>query len=327
MSNTANKRARPGFTLIELLVVIAILTILVALSAGAYLRFLTDQGGRTTRSTLSTVKRLLDARWQAVVDKAYKDPIPVVEQWKVQNLAGSDRARQRVVWMKLRLKQEFPQSFAEIMIPPALNPTELGVKPAHLLPLPDYVNYLKKNGITQAMVASTPTQPFESAVCLLMILEKGGLTQDELNPFVQTFTYNGKPLRGLADGWGQPLAFCRFPTKCPILNPGGNPQSGYRDVGDPEGLLADDLWAQSSSNPSSPTEFDLFRGMRNPPGTGPFVVPMTVHDLPLGSAGQSYAIKPVVASSGPDKQLGLDILDLGNPTAQADDNLYSIDAK
>lgn len=312
MSSTVHKRARRAFTLIELLVVIAILTILAALSAGAYMRFLADQGGRTTRKTMSTVKRLLDARWQEVVDGAYREQSP--EKAKATSIAGGDAARGRVVWLKLRLKKEFPQSFAEV-----LNPGQYDLRP-----VPDYVNYLRKNKIT---TATTPPQPFESAVCLLMILERGGLTQDELTPLVQTFTYNGKQVRGLVDGWGQPLAFCRFPTKSPLLNPGGNPQSGYRDVADPEGHLADTLWAQSSGNPSAPTGFDYFRGMRNPPNTGAFVVPMTLHDLPLGGTGQSYVIKPLIASSGPDKQLGLDLLDFGNPTAQAGDNLYSIEAQ
>ena len=74
----------------------------------------------------------------------------------------------------------------------------------------------------------------------------GGVKPEDLgvNSFIHNFpTPNGGTIPGLVDGWGKPLAFCRWPVFSPPLNPGGLPQAGdNNDPVDPSGLLVSTTW-------------------------------------------------------------------------------------
>src|SRR5438105_3266921 len=100
---------RPGFTLVELLVVVAIIGVLAALTASATVGVLSSQKQSNTSLTIQTLMGVLDQQWQAVIDQANKEAIPD----GVLLMAGSNAPRARVIWIKLRLKQEFPMSYAE----------------------------------------------------------------------------------------------------------------------------------------------------------------------------------------------------------------------
>ena len=111
-----------------------------------------------------------------------------------------------------------------------------------------------------------------------------------LNSFVHSYpTPSGGTIPGLVDGWGQPLAFCRWPCFSPVLNPGSQPLSGDKnDPVDPSGLLVSTTW-QSTGGYAT---FQAF-----------------CHPVPPHAAGQeatTYRLFPLIASEGPDKVLGLD---------------------
>src|SRR5437762_599877 len=101
---------RNGFTLVELLVVIAIIAVLVALTAAAVFEVQKSQQGSATETAMRTVSKVLAQQWQAVIDQADREVVPQA----VITAAGGNEKRARVMWKVLRLKQEFPISFAEI---------------------------------------------------------------------------------------------------------------------------------------------------------------------------------------------------------------------
>jgi hypothetical protein len=116
---------------------------------------------------------------------------------------------------------------------------------------------------------------------------RGGavLNPEDLGPsfIVQTVDANMKPFSYIADGWGEPLVFLRFPTDHPDLNPGaGTPQAGLKDTLDSEGLLANPAWLTSSNQAT-------FESL--------------LHRLP-DSGVQSYNLMPLIVSAGPNGNTG-----------------------
>jgi prepilin-type N-terminal cleavage/methylation domain-containing protein len=300
---TASVDGRRGFTLLELLVVVSILTVLAALSAAAALKFLGVQQGANTKTALVKLQSALDAQWAAVTQRAKDEPIPDGVRAKADFLAmaGNDlhaTARARVLYVKLKQRQAFPMTFDE-----ALNPSPLP-------PLQPYAAFLRGLGVTRS---SPVTRPYESAVCLLLALERapggGGVKVEDLGVGTVTATLtlaNGKQVNYLADGWKSPLVFCRWPTGSKELNPNG-PAAGRNDPGDPEGLLNVPGWL---ATPALAT-FRLY-----------------CHDLPPRTGGPtSFKLVPLIASAGPDKKLDLNPSTLEELGPGAKDNLYSTSAR
>src|SRR4051794_27407431 len=98
------RRSRPGFTLIELLIVISIIGVLMTLSGAAYFKALQARKRIATQDTIGKLYTQLQRARKAVIDEARSEPIPPT----VLALAGNDMNRARVIWIKLRLKQQFP---------------------------------------------------------------------------------------------------------------------------------------------------------------------------------------------------------------------------
>src|SRR5262245_13281539 len=131
-------RGREAFSLIELMIVITIIGILLALSVGAVIRFI---GTQQRANTISLVRRLagrLDSQMRLVTQQAMQEPIgltgpnaatiqsAIMSMASVGGVPSPERAR--VIWVKLRLKQAFPNNFTE-----ALNPGG-SVLPATVFP-------------------------------------------------------------------------------------------------------------------------------------------------------------------------------------------------
>src|SRR5262245_22356018 len=103
---------RAGFTLVELLVVIAIIGILVALTAGAVVRFIGVQARDNTEVAMRKIQPLLQNQWKAVIDQAKTEPI----SQNAMVMAGGDERLARIIHIKLRLRQEFPANYNEVMV-------------------------------------------------------------------------------------------------------------------------------------------------------------------------------------------------------------------
>lgn len=298
-SNRSGTIQRGGFTLIELMVVIVIIVALMALTASAVMKFIEVQQSTNTQSTLDRVQSQLSRAWSKAKDEAYyKESIPAaVEGWIQANLSGSDAnttARVRVIYVKLRLRQQFPMSFNEALTEPMIpgNPA-----PCPLLPLPAYQTYLGSLGI---LGSSTATASIESSACLLMALQRGA-SGAGIDPSVLTaggaagsyLTPTGGNLPYLTDAWGRPIFFTRVPAGNLYLNPINatsttNPytmawgsvtcysQPGANDPGDPQGLLQTGGW-----------------------GTTYGLAFTTVTSQVVANGNTSYKLAPMVGSGGP----------------------------
>src|SRR5262245_44467116 len=110
---------RPAFTLIELIIVIAIIAILAALTTGAVMRYYSVQQQTNTEVNIRKLNDALQNQWDTVVRQARDQSEPISPQAKaLANYAGTaDERVARIIHIKLRLKQEFPMNFTEILNP------------------------------------------------------------------------------------------------------------------------------------------------------------------------------------------------------------------
>lgn len=255
-SNAYPASGRAAFTLLEILVVVAIIAILTALTAAGVFQVINSQRNANAQNTIKAVSKALQQQMRWVIDKADKEPIPASVLALATPPTGADPQtpkRARVIWKKLRLKQEFPMTFAE-----ALNPNLTYAGAATTVSstdLPAKKSYV--NALTGKAAANSAKWPFiESSTCLLLALqEKRGGTAvniDELN--AAALDLNGDGLKELVDPWNNPIAFFRFPTSndAPIAgnnamdaaNPAGpnDTAAKFRDPYDPEGTLVNPAW-------------------------------------------------------------------------------------
>jgi prepilin-type N-terminal cleavage/methylation domain-containing protein len=315
---TSNQR--PGFTLIELLVVIGIIAVLAALVISATFKVIDGQRQSNTESTIQTTYTALSKAWAKVVADA-KNETPSSATY---TLAGgtqyTDRAR--VLWIKFRLMEAFPMTYAEC------NPANNWLYTSSYIPsgmqrnLSSYWKTLQKLAKNPSGSNAYPNS--ESSACMLMALSmnRGGgasLNPDTLGANVTDS--DGDGVNEIVDGWGTPLFFFRFPT--PSNWPAGqnllqssnpSPSTTFADPLDPFGTLADSTWAGSATFQAS------------------------VHSIAF-SKTQTYYVVPVIVSAGPNGRytqptnpstvqgLGLKsgTMDLINPANLDDsnDNIYS----
>ena len=119
----AKRANRQAFTLIELIVVMLIIGILMAMSAAAVGKFITVQQQSNTEMTIRKVYSKLMTQWESVIRSAREEnmatTIGSANAAYITTLAGGDGRRARVIYIKARLKQEFPISFGEATSPGA----------------------------------------------------------------------------------------------------------------------------------------------------------------------------------------------------------------
>ena len=212
-------RPRAGFTLVELLVVLSIIAVLAALTTAAVMRFSGTGPRVATSSNLGKVLTSLNGQWKAVRDQAAGPSEPMTsnanQPFLNQAMTNTKRnvaadPRVKAEYVRLKLVQAFPTTFAE-----ALDPA--GTKNGNLA-WPNYVRYLNKLGVNQANAVNAAWPDgadVQASVCVLMILEEGpkggGATRDDLRATaVGPITLsNGQVASAILDGWRRPIYFTR----------------------------------------------------------------------------------------------------------------------
>ncbi|MBX7104456.1 MAG: prepilin-type N-terminal cleavage/methylation domain-containing protein [Gemmataceae bacterium] len=300
---------RSGFTAIELLIVVTILGIIAALTAGAVVRVMASAEKSATETTLTKLASVLDIHWKAVIDSAKKEYDGLPSGIKANLLALADNQantpatpkphprrddRARLLYVKFRLKQEFPTSFAAAADPA---PNYL---PAQSVP-PIAGLYTGKPAYIKAINGKTIGLGKESAALLVLALQqsRAGVASTPIEQLVGgSFLRQENGLSYLVDSWGSPLQLFIFPTAATAgttdLNAGNDPQ-------DPEGLLKTVAVSKWQALP-------IFATLLHP-------------------QIDSRRLVPVIVSAGPDRLLG-GSGSQSNPTMNltspdADDNIYS----
>jgi prepilin-type N-terminal cleavage/methylation domain-containing protein len=288
---------RSGFTLIELMVSLLVIGILLAMSAAAVSKYIAVGQTSSTESTIRKVYTRLQSQRASVMRAAETEDMVKTVGASVTGLilaaAGTDQdagRRARVIYVKLRLRQEFPITFAE-----ALNPT----------PLPPKSGFVKAFASTLTGKDSVSGLDYQSSACLLAALRTGrqgsDITPDDFGSSSVRYmkdTSSGNPqIPALIDGWDDPLWYYRWPTSFAEVDslmqptqPGLSGVSNFnsstiiRDPEDPLGLLMNTTWYASPGRTT-------FEGWCHP-----------VHN----ATGQyAYYTLPVIVSAGPNKHFGL----------------------
>lgn len=296
--------ARAGFTLIELLIVITIIAGLLALTASATMRVIGVQQERSTETIVKKVADVFDKHWKAVIAKAYEEPIPDAILPALLNRAGpasspeEQAKRARVLYVKLRLQQQFPMRFSEIN-----NPTLIQVPNIRLPVVPTYVKAIQG-------LSGNPNE--ECSICLLLALSqsRSGIVTNLEDFGANAINTLGNGGKGFVDSWSQPIVFCRWPVGNDEMN-SSNPgktgrQATFRDLQDPNGLLITGAW---NKNGNANRDW----------------VNTNIHRIHENNVPKAYFNVPMIWSFGPDKKPGLNLSDMSFTGAPADanDNIYS----
>jgi prepilin-type N-terminal cleavage/methylation domain-containing protein len=341
---------RGGFTLVELMVVILIIGLLAGLLAAGAFQVISSRRSGNTELLLKKVDSALQKQWQAVVDQAETEEIPpqfmnpqfnssgVRLSWGLLDMAGGDTNRARVIWKKLRLKQEFPMTFGETF---ASSTFGSGITP-FAIGRPDpaakqFVPYFNPPLLPNATIAralqgvqtgnpvADPREPSPLLLLSLTQARKGHvISQDDLGTgaigrgtYVGTAPPPSVDLQQIVDAWNNPIVFWRWPTanvEVTNSNPAsssalpakgtGSVSQKFADPLDPSGTLQNPLWNNwtNYSNRMGVWAFEMLLHsvhINPPPNNGPF------GDYNPTSQPKAYYTVPVVASAGRNGKLGI----------------------
>lgn len=279
-------RARPAFTLLEMLVVMGIIALLASITISAVFRLQSGQKESNTNTHLRKIDMVLVPQWKATVDQIKKEPIPQVVIELTKNADGTvDMPRARAFHMKMRLRQEFPQNFAEALGSPAPpNPYQ----PSSLTMNGQKYQYDFKSSYKQSLKNPQYNAQFEyldvteegqSAAMLFLILSqgKGGATTnpEQIAPtMLLDYPQQGGgsiQLRVFRDEWNRPIGFRRWADddQVDVLTEMNQPpfapaNTANMDPQDPEGRLKIQGWTYRDTAKS-------FLASNPPPGKRPIL--------------------------------------------------------
>ena len=271
-----NKKVRPAFTLVEMLVVIAIIAVLAAMAAVGVFKVIGTQRGSNTQTSMRTIQKVLNEHWADVVKKASGETGLEGPYATMNSLFGADPtggARNQVIWIKMRLMEAFPVTYAEIQSP---FPYKNNIIPTNLRK--NNGTYLKLLGkLTKDNVGGAT----ESSACLQMALSvtRNGtsLNIDNLGSTNVADT-DGDTIPELIDGWGNPFSFYRFPWNNQALQNSNPNPTPYADPLDQKGALVAGLTGNFR------TTFEN-----------------SVHKIgPSPASNTAFFIEPALVSRGPD---------------------------
>jgi hypothetical protein len=203
-------------------------------------------------------------QYMAVVDQANKEPedyfttnnpnpqpgSPWLNGSQILSMAGGDAARARVIWVKLRLKQAFPETFSEATAPDG--------GAGMIAPDPYYSNVPTSTSLSLNQ---------QNSICLVLALKNSSrgsvFNVDNLGSHEVAMSGN---FQYIVDDWKQPVTY----TKWPYV--GVNPMTGNNDPSDPAGKLTSSSWSGSSTF-NSMAYGAGYQAVAPPPGSSYFLSP------------------------------------------------------
>ena len=194
---------RSGFTLLELLVVIALIVLLASLTVGAVFRLVNARRETNTNTHLLKIHSQFEQQYRAGIDTIKKESVPEAIKQGTKTGAGSvDNARARALHLKLRLRQEFPQSFVEA------DQAKFQVAYPNASSL-----YPPKRSFSAVSGVNGLSVDDEAAVLLYLILSqgRGGATTD-VDGIAKTMILPGTNFRVFIDEFGD------RPDNPPVIN-------------------------------------------------------------------------------------------------------------
>jgi prepilin-type N-terminal cleavage/methylation domain-containing protein len=269
--------ARRGFTLVELIVVIAIILILMSLVSAGVMKILLLQQNKSTQDEVTKLETARANAYTRVLDAAKNEPpCQLAVTW-----SNGDPQLAQVLHIKLRLRQEFPQSFAEVQNP-------LGV--------PAKQTYQRALQNAQPGIHSA----FEQSSILLYLSLKESRRCSEFDPdsalAAQEIRTTTDGLKVIVDAYRNPIVFIRWPalpnldptvvSALPALSSGLTTvvKTPPIDAEDPEGIMSRSnyIWF------GTPSGLQFTQSCH-----GPSVIGTT-----------PYPLRPVIASTGVNAKLG-----------------------
>jgi len=255
--------------MIELIVVIGIIALLSTLSAAAVMRVQQAQRESNTDKYLRAAAIGLDQQTKAARDRiAAERPDDIIILMTSNANCGNDMARAKALHMMLRLRQEFPQTYAEVRY------TFSGQfqSPCGTVNLANLNAKYGPKDLYLRAIASAPGggSPYEEAAALLPIVlgtSRGGAAFNilEAGP-TGSITVGGKEMKVLVDAWGTPISFRRCAVDAemaannnmianelnsePFVSKTAT-MTGYRDPVDPEGKLTANVWTGANALPGA----------------------------------------------------------------------------
>ncbi len=270
-------RSRAGFTLIELLVVIAILAVLSAIGVGTYFRVRSSSEVKANETTVAKLSTGLNQQWSAerdTAEKEFKDntyPAPIQ---KLTDFAAGDRDRAKALWMHLRMKNTFPQTFLEAATATNFTPTGLAT---YNTSLPRRATFAAVAGLKDVTTINLPliepanaadvNEPNTQAAVLLylMLTQRAGrgaaFSDEAAGSLTKTVRFKIKDAMNVdqfydfkvySDTYGTPLTYVRWATNGEInAAPFVKPNQG-NDPFDPlKRLTAGGGWTIQPATPVS----------------------------------------------------------------------------
>jgi prepilin-type N-terminal cleavage/methylation domain-containing protein len=302
-------RQRGGFSLIEILVVLAIIGVLIGLSMAAVMRVRTAQMVRSSSDTVEKVQLALDTQYKAIIAQAAKDIDGQAQDAQAIldyfNRVGGDRDAAASLLAYCRIRQSFPQTFAEVQLPVTV---VNGVSyQGFTLPNINAFFPVKSQFLPYANAATAPstnlTEAQQSAALLYAAVAgtgAGGSTfaSDDATASAQMdFQPSGAiKIHVYKDAWNQPIGFCRFGTNTELQGaPYVNTRATYQDPLDSSGKLF--TWATTAATKAQANTIATYLFVTSPvdPANATNFVQQ---NLVTGAAQFSTNRRPVVYSTG-----------------------------
>jgi len=252
---------RRGITLVEILVVVAIIVILMAITGAALQKTAESSRNRVSKEQCYKLQQSLDIEYERIVKGCAKDQQSRTIDQSIVDFCEGDMNRALSVWTAMKLRQQFPENFAEALSPAYITQTAGGLA-LRIDGVPSgetQLFQLKPLATFTDVVGLSGGQPHEQSGALLYIIltrkSVGGagamdaagddLSQQIAVPFA-TSSGGTKELKAFKDGWKKPVGFRRWyganagedeVQNSPYIGSGSPANAANRDPLDPRNLV------------------------------------------------------------------------------------------